>query len=63
MPYHFQLLIARQLARDLRSLVGTLRRTIFADSNAPMPPYNGPERRSDSDRRKSERRSTLKSIR
>lgn len=58
MPYHFQLLIARQLARDLRSLVGTLRSTIFADSNTPVPPYNAPERRSDKDRRKNERRST-----
>ncbi|MGW8311243.1 MAG: Crp/Fnr family transcriptional regulator [Thiogranum sp.] len=56
LPYHFLQIIARQLARDLRSLVGTLRGAIFEGSNAPLRPYDGPERRSDRDRRKGERR-------
>jgi CRP-like cAMP-binding protein len=68
-PHHFQHIVARQLARDLRSLVGTLRRAIFEDSNAPLLPYKGPERRtnedrrSDVDRRKGERRSEVTPIR
>ena len=56
MPHHFLHIVARQLARDLRSLVGTLRQAIFEDSGAPLQPYDGPERRSDQDRRKGERR-------
>ena len=60
LPYHFQLLIARQLARDLRSLVGTLRHTIFADIAESATPYNGPERRANRDRRTKDRRGTGK---
>ena len=56
MPHHFLHIIARQLARDLRSLVGTLRHAIFEDGDAPLRPYDGPERRAHKDRRKGERR-------
>jgi CRP/FNR family cyclic AMP-dependent transcriptional regulator len=56
MPRHFLNIVARQLTRDLRSLVGTLRQAIFEDSSAPLRSYEGPERRSDKDRRKGERR-------
>jgi len=49
----FQYVIARQLARDFRSLVSTLRQNIFADDDTPIStmPYQGPERRSGNSRR------------
>jgi CRP-like cAMP-binding protein len=49
----FQLIIARQLARDFRSLVSVLRQNIFALDDEPVNTmaYQGPERRSGTDRR------------
>ena len=45
LPHAFKFIVARQLARDLRSIIGLLR------SDTSGHPSNGPDRRNDTDRR------------
>lgn len=54
LPHHFQHIVARQLARDLRAVTRVLRQDIFGDDTSGG--YTGPERRSGGDRRRGERR-------